>query len=464
MSDISHIQLGSDGEVYDIKDANAVRGIKINGSDVTASDSVVDLTQYGGYYGVCSTAAATAIKEVSCTGFELFTGAMITVKFTVTNSAAVADIKLDVNSTGAKSIKYRNANLSAVGIIAANRIYHFVYDGTYWQIIGDLDTNSNTYDRTSVQTRIYANGVGVFPYCICGLDKDQKMQAFTTTGGTGTSKAFNTSAKFLYPPTIMYHSANSTIASGSVIANNALYEQYPSVDLRYSTNKTSSSGFTQYKCLYIECTIDSDGLWSITSNGFVQTFTDGKYYILVGCMYNTSIYQLALFAYNPMFYYDGTNLVSFIFKPTDKTKLDGIATGATKVESSSTNGNIKINGTDTTVYTHPSGTSASSGLYKVAVDNLGHVSSTTAVDKADITALGIPAQDNDTKNTAGSTDTSSKIYLIGATSQAANPQTYSDNEVYTTSGALTTKSVSVGGGSCTLQYNTTTQSLDFVFT
>ena len=71
--------------------------------------------------------------------------------------------------------------------------------------------------------------------------------------------------------------------------------------------------------------------------------------------------------------------------------------------------------------------------------------------------------DNDTKNTAGSTDTSSKIYLIGATSQAANPQTYSDNEVYTTSGVLTTKKTQVGGGACTLEYNSTTATLDFVF-
>lgn len=36
----------------------------------------------------------------------------------------------------------------------------------------------------------------------------------------------------------------------------------------------------------------------------------------------------------------------------------------------------------------------------------------------------------DTKNTAGSTDTSSKIYLVGATSQAANPQTYSHDTVF----------------------------------
>ena len=70
----------------------------------------------------------------------------------------------------------------------------------------------------------------------------------------------------------------------------------------------------------------------------------------------------------------------------------------------------------------------------------------------------------DTKNTAGSTDTSSKIFLIGATSQAANPQTYSDNEVFATSGVLTTKSVQVGGGSATMQYNSNTQAIDFVFT
>lgn len=36
----------------------------------------------------------------------------------------------------------------------------------------------------------------------------------------------------------------------------------------------------------------------------------------------------------------------------------------------------------------------------------------------------------DTKNTAGSSNTSSKIYLVGATSQATNPQTYSHDTAY----------------------------------
>lgn len=58
-----------------------------------------------------------------------------------------------------------------------------------------------------------------------------------------------------------------------------------------------------------------------------------------------------------------------------------------------TNGHLKVNGTDVTVYTHPTHAPKASGLYKVTVDAEGHVSATEAVAKTDITALGIPAQD-----------------------------------------------------------------------
>lgn len=42
----------------------------------------------------------------------------------------------------------------------------------------------------------------------------------------------------------------------------------------------------------------------------------------------------------------------------------------------------------------------------------------------------------DTKNTTGSTNSTSKLYLVGATSQASNPVTYSNSGVYTQSGAI----------------------------
>lgn len=69
---------------------------------------------------------------------------------------------------------------------------------------------------------------------------------------------------------------------------------------------------------------------------------------------------------------DGTTYKRY--SQTEKTKLAGIAEGANK-------------------YVHPSYTAKSSGLYKITIDATGHVSAVTAVTKADITKLGIPAQD-----------------------------------------------------------------------
>ena len=77
------------------------------------------------------------------------------------------------------------------------------------------------------------------------------------------------------------------------------------------------------------------------------------------------------------------------------TKLEGISVGATKVENSSVNGNIKIDGAETPVYAHPTSTAGALavGLYKLSTNADGHVISGTKVVKSDITALGIPAQD-----------------------------------------------------------------------
>lgn len=50
---------------------------------------------------------------------------------------------------------------------------------------------------------------------------------------------------------------------------------------------------------------------------------------------------------------DGKGLSANDYTTEDKTKLAGVAAGATKVESSTTNGNVKVNGVETVVYTEP---------------------------------------------------------------------------------------------------------------
>lgn len=50
---------------------------------------------------------------------------------------------------------------------------------------------------------------------------------------------------------------------------------------------------------------------------------------------------------------DATTTLSGFFAAADKVKLNGISTGANKTTSSTTNGNIAIDGSQVTVYTHP---------------------------------------------------------------------------------------------------------------
>lgn len=115
-----------------------------------ATKRTIDGMQFDGsanihHYAECSTAAATAAKTVTLSGFTLATGARIIVRFTVTNTAS--NPTLNVNGTGAKAIQYRNAAISS-GYLAANRLREFVYDGSAWELIGDVDTNT-TYSVAS---------------------------------------------------------------------------------------------------------------------------------------------------------------------------------------------------------------------------------------------------------------------------------------------------------------------------
>lgn len=107
-------------------------------------------------YGTCSTDAATVEKTVACTGFNLITGAEITVKFTVTNTASSPT--LNVNSTGAKAIYYRGSAITT-SYLAANRTYTFRYNGTQYDLVGDIDTNTkNTAGSTDSSKKLFLIG------------------------------------------------------------------------------------------------------------------------------------------------------------------------------------------------------------------------------------------------------------------------------------------------------------------
>lgn len=128
-------------------------------------------------------------------------------------------------------------------------------------------------------------------------------------------------------------------------------------------------------------------------------------------------------------YDDVTTSTRGLMTAADKTKLDGIASGATK-------------------YSHPRFTEKTSGFYKIAVNNEGHVTGTTNVAKSDITGLigGTPSLEGHThddryytetevntklktKSNTGHTHTKSEITDLATWARADTKPSYNFSEI-----------------------------------
>lgn len=106
---------------------------------IDTSDQAADMLQLGGtFFGTCTTDGDVAAKVVSnCPGFVLYNGASVYVRFSNTNTANPSNLTLNINGTGACSIKaYGITNLPDAGVLSAGLICNFVYDGTYWCYVG----------------------------------------------------------------------------------------------------------------------------------------------------------------------------------------------------------------------------------------------------------------------------------------------------------------------------------------
>lgn len=95
-------------------------------------------------YGTCETAAATAAKVVTLSGYTLATNGTVSVKFT---NDVPANATMNINSKGAKNIWYQGANITD-DIIKAGDLATFVYDGTRYQLTGIDREGSGLPDET----------------------------------------------------------------------------------------------------------------------------------------------------------------------------------------------------------------------------------------------------------------------------------------------------------------------------
>ena len=248
-------------------------------------------------HGTCSTAAATAAKTVTCAGFVLVTGSEITVKFTVSNTAK--NPTLNVNSTGAKAIYYNGAAITA-SYLAANKTYTFRYNGTQYDLVGDINAPVDTSYKDAVQC-LTAGGTAAKVGTASYYNRSNNKYFFVmiananTYAGAITLNINSSGAKTIYINGVASSSSNYTLPAGLYHVYHDNYYYYFRTDSTYLDgcftrsyiNATTSN--TNYYLIGATGTGDQSLYRAYNSSGTKNTagvYFNGQSGVLYGAAWN----------------------------------------------------------------------------------------------------------------------------------------------------------------------------------
>ena len=342
-------------------------------------------------YGVCSTAGSTAAKTVSVSDFTLCTGATVLVKFE--NMNTVTNPTLNVNSTGAKAIIWNNSASFGKQLILENEIYEFRYNGTNWVVIS-----------SPLVKDFRKNGWYSFtPYL---YKSDKVYHYYTKIANIGTP--IDCTLRFRIYEDVNYASYGEWVLR----LNHA-------TSLGRNVTLSQTAGSNKNFWVYIDSNFD---VWVRSDIEWISSIE---------------------------FCIEKDGAVGRTLILSDWTQ--SITEPSNIIHRISNSGTVRINPEDSTILTIAPVYDFNTNV-NLANGAKGSIPYQSAKDTTTMLGIGsngqflsvsngVPAwvanPNSDTKNTAGSTNSTSKLYLIGATSQAANPQTYSNSKVYATNGELT---------------------------
>ena len=283
-----------------------------------------------------------------------------------------------------------------------------------------VSTNENLTGKYIAKTEIGAAN-GVAP-----LNSDTKIDGTYITYGTTSNTAYEGSNGKVLEENLDNH-LTDTDAHGYATRLDNMYTK-SEVDNKFSSLETnidwkeSVSTFDDIATTYPN---PKDG-WTVNVNDTDYTYRyDGTKWILISANAIPN----------------ATSDVNGLMTSADKTKLEGIAENANNYSlpsaTDTTLGGVRVGNN----ITNTDGTL--SLTKKNVTDALGYTpgSSTSIVsymlekDGSNIKLVGNDGSessitDNDTKNTAGSTNNEDKLFIIGAKSQSSETQTYSRSTVY----------------------------------
>lgn len=235
-----------------------------------ASMYIGELFQQG-HYGTSTTEGSESAKAVRCDSFTLTTGGFIFVKFSDENTAALADLTLNINGTGAYPITRNGSTLTEQ--LKTGIYYLFLYNGSTYDLVATSDEQSGGGGGQTYETMTQAEadaGISTEPRVITA-------QVLHNTLPAATSDLINDSG---------YITAADVPTKTSDLTNDSGFITSSAVPTKTS-ELTNDSGFITSAAVptaVSELTNDSGYI----TDAAIETFRKGNPYLQWGVGSNSS--------------------------------------------------------------------------------------------------------------------------------------------------------------------------------
>lgn len=261
--------------------------------------------------------------DTGCSSGNLYVGKTIIyhLPYAGNNSGANLKLTLPDGTTTAEIGIRRQSNTAISQTYEAGCDILMVYNGTYWKVNADYDSNTDTIGyQLRINNGIFKNGAStsIYRYQLL-VETSNGLEAFTSTSNKTDDTKTQLSPKYIPGGQILYYGSTTSVSSGASITASSLWQQYV-VDVRYSFN--ISSGITADKPVYIKMSKNTDGtlspVYSSSTGGHPLVYSlpstaDGYVYVYLGNSYNgTAGHRLELSMRHPIFEYKNGKIRNYI--------------------------------------------------------------------------------------------------------------------------------------------------------
>lgn len=320
--------------------------------------------------------------DTGCSSGNLYVGKTIIyhLPYAGNNSAANLKLTLPDGSTTSEIGIRRQSSTTISQTYEAGCDILMVYNGTYWKVNADFDSNTDTIGyQLRINNGIFKNGAStsIYRYQLL-VETSNGLEAFTSTSNKTDDTKTQLSPKYIPGGQILYYGSTTAVSSGASITASSLWQQYV-VDVRYSFN--ISSGITADKPVYIKMSKNTDGtlspVYSSSTGGHplvysLPTTEDGYVYVYLGNSYNgTAGQRLELSMRHPIFEYKNGKIRNYI-EENDPIFTASASYGITSTDISNWNAKSDFSGSYTDLTNTPTIPSTTSQL----TNDSGYVTNT----------------------------------------------------------------------------------------